>query len=84
VAASSFSIISPNIIEAVIGPGASGNVSVTTPYGTGSLGGFLILPSINSFNPTSAGTGTTVTLTGNNFNGVTAVSFGGVLLHLLT
>ncbi len=78
VAASSFSIVSPNIIEAVVGPGASGNVSVTTPYGTGNLGGFLILPSINSFNPTSAGTGTTVTLTGNNFNGTTAVSFGGV------
>ncbi|HEU5168452.1 MAG TPA: IPT/TIG domain-containing protein [Chitinophagaceae bacterium] len=77
-AASSFSIVSSNIIEAVVGPGTSGNVSVTTPYGTGNLGGFLILPSISSFNPTSAGTGTTVTITGNNFNGVTAVSFGGV------
>jgi len=78
VAVSSFSIVSPNIIEAVVGPGASGNVSVTTAYGTGNLGGFLILPSVSSFNPTSVGTGTTVTLTGNNFNGVTAVSFGGV------
>ncbi|HMK20508.1 MAG TPA: IPT/TIG domain-containing protein [Chitinophagaceae bacterium] len=78
VAASSFSIVSPNIIEAVVGPGASGNVSVTTPYGTGNRGGFLILPSVSSFNPTSAGTGTTVTLTGYNFNGVTAVSFGSV------
>ena len=74
----SWFVVSPNIIEAVVGPGGSGSVSVTTPYGTGSLSGFLILPSISSFNPTSAGTGTTVTVIGNNFNGVTAVSFGGV------
>ncbi len=37
----------------------------------------LPLPTITSFTPTSAGTGTTVTITGTNFTGATAVSFGG-------
>ena len=35
-------------------------------------------PFILSFNPVLGGTGTSVTITGNNFTGVTAVSFGGV------
>lgn len=34
-------------------------------------------PTITSFTPTSTGTGTVVTITGTNFNGATAVSFGG-------
>src|SRR4030095_9538792 len=55
-------------------------VSVTPPNGTGSMSGFFYAPPpiITSFNPTSAPTNTTVTITGSNFNGVTAVSFGGV------
>ena len=35
-------------------------------------------PQITSFTPTSAATGTTVTINGDNFTGATAVSFGGV------
>jgi large repetitive protein len=35
-------------------------------------------PFILSFNPVQGGAGTVVTITGNNFTGVTAVSFGGV------
>lgn len=34
-------------------------------------------PSITSFTPTSSGIGNTVTITGNNLTGATAVSFGG-------
>jgi hypothetical protein len=37
----SFTVISPKIITAVVGDGAKGDVRVTTPYGTASLGGFL-------------------------------------------
>ena len=35
-------------------------------------------PAITTFNPTTGGTGTQVTITGVNFTGATAVSFGGV------
>ena len=36
-----------------------------------------VAPTITSFTPLSAGTGTTVTITGTNFTGATAVKFGG-------
>jgi uncharacterized repeat protein (TIGR03803 family) len=40
--AASFSVLSAYGITAVVASGASGNVSVTTPYGTATLGGFYI------------------------------------------
>ena len=78
-AASTFSIVSATSINATVGAGASGVVSVTTASGTGTLAGFTYLPppTITSFSPTSAGTGQTVTITGTNFTGATAVNFGG-------
>jgi hypothetical protein len=78
VAASSFVVVSANTITAVVGPGASGNVSVTTPGGTASISGFSLLPTVSSFSPAAAGIGTTVTISGSNFTGVTGVRFGGV------
>ncbi|HET6766416.1 MAG TPA: IPT/TIG domain-containing protein, partial [Chitinophagaceae bacterium] len=81
VAASSFTVNSATSITAVVGTGASGNISVTTPGGTASMAGFAFIPppTITSFTPVSGGTGTTVTITGTNFlAGVTVVSFGGV------
>lgn len=77
---SSFIVVSSTTINAIVGNGASGNVSVTNPSGTGTLGGFTYIPPpvISSFFPTSASTGGTVTITGTNFNGVTSVKFGGV------
>ena len=80
VPASSFIVASSSVISAIVGSGASGTVAVTTPNGTGSMAGFFYAPPpiITSFNPTSAPTNTTVTITGSNFSGVTAVSFGGV------
>jgi hypothetical protein len=35
-------------------------------------------PTVRSFNPTTAGTGATVTITGVNFTGASSVKFGGV------
>ncbi|MEI9808312.1 MAG: IPT/TIG domain-containing protein [Bacteroidota bacterium] len=75
--ASGFTVESPTTISAVVGEAASGNVSVTTPYGTGSLAGLVILPKVVSFSPASAATGETITITATNITGVNAVSFGG-------
>ena len=55
-------------------------MSVTTPGGTGTLSGFTYsatAPTITSFTPTTAGTGTSVTITGTGFTNASAVSFGG-------
>jgi len=78
--ASSFTVDNSTTITAVVGNGASGSISVTTPGGTASLTGFTFIsaPTITSFTPTTAGTGATVTITGTNLTGVTAVSFGGM------
>lgn len=73
----SYTIISPSMIEAVVGLGSSGNLSVTSTYGTASLGGMTVAaPTINNFSPTSATLGDTVTIIGSNFNSVKAVYFG--------
>ena len=79
VPAASFVVNSPSSITAVVGTGANGSVSVTSPQGTGSLAGFIYLtpPIISSFNPTSGPAGTLVTITGSNFTGSTSVKFGG-------
>jgi hypothetical protein len=71
--------VSPTSITAVLAAGASGNASVTTPGGTGIKAGFTFIPAptIASFTPTTAAAGTTVTITGANFENASAVSFGG-------
>lgn len=80
VAAKSFTVVSSTEIKAVVANGNSGNVTVTNTWGTGSKGGFTYLPPpvIITFTPTSGEAGTTITITGNNFTGVTSVSFGGL------
>lgn len=82
VSASSFIILSPSSIAAVVAGGASGNITLVTPYGNNSISGFTFIPAttprINSFAPAVAPAGATVTITGLNFVGVTNVSFGGV------
>lgn len=79
VAASSFTVVSPTTITAVVGNGATGDVVVTGPGGTGSYSSFTYTaqPVITSFTPTVTGNGGPVTITGNFFTGTTSVSFGG-------
>ena len=79
VSASSVNIISPFQLTTVVNSGATGNISVTTPYGTASEPGFTWVPApvINSFTPATGIAGTTVTIAGSNFNNVSEVAFGG-------
>jgi hypothetical protein len=76
--ATSFTVVSPTSITAFAGNGTSGDVSLTNPYGTATLAGFTFIPppTITSFSPVGAATGETVTITGTNLGGATAVSFG--------
>jgi hypothetical protein len=50
---SSFTIVSSTRIDAVVDGGASGEVSVTTPKGTGSLFGFMFTPEVIATGATS-------------------------------
>ena len=79
VPATSFSFAGSTVINAAVGSGATGDVSVTSAGGTTTLAGFTFIPSavINSFSPTSALPGTTITIKGKNFTNASSVSFGG-------
>jgi hypothetical protein len=79
VPAQSFALLSPTSITAIVSTGASGMVRIITRSLTLSTGGFVFVPApvIAGFTPQSASSGTTVVITGRNFTGVTAVSFGG-------
>ena len=80
--ATSFVVNSSTSISATVGNGASGSVSVTTANGTASLAGFSYgVPTITLVNPTSGPVGSTVTITGTNFNTTASanhVFFGSV------
>jgi hypothetical protein len=74
VAAMSFTVDSATGITAVVGSGATGSVTVTTPNGPATLAGFSYGPPVvTSFAPASGPVTTTVTINGNNF----ATSAGG-------
>ncbi len=80
----SFTVVSPSLINAIVGNGSSGNIIIQKPGGINGLTfipGFTFLPSsatITSFTPINGNTGNTVTINGTNFTNVTAVSFGGM------
>jgi IPT/TIG domain/Secretion system C-terminal sorting domain len=87
VGAQSFTVNSSTSITATVWLGASGSVSVTAPGGTASLAGFTYIPpapTIISFSPQNGVSGTLVTISGTNFTGATAVSFGGVATSSFT
>jgi hypothetical protein len=79
-AAASFNIISDTRIEATLGSGATGTVSITTPGGTATSAGnftYYATPKITSFTPTSGGSDMMVTINGADLSGVTSVTIGG-------
>src|SRR5438067_33231 len=75
----SFTVGSATAITATVPAGAtSGPISVTTSDGTASsAASFTVInpPTITSFTPSSGPVGTSVTISGTNFNGATAVLF---------
>ncbi|QEM10130.1 IPT/TIG domain-containing protein [Mucilaginibacter rubeus] len=74
-----FKVLSPTTIEATVGYGTSGAVTVSSEGGYASLQGFVHTgPVITSFSPASAGIGESVIIKGSNFTNTSAVEFGGV------
>ncbi len=80
VMASWFTVVDDATIVAVVGGANAGNVSVTTPAGTTSLGGFTAvpLPIINSFTPVAGPPGTLVTISGSNLDNPASFTIGGL------
>ena len=87
-AAATFSVDSSSQITASVASGSTtGKISVTTSAGTGtSAANFTvnIPPTITSFTPTSGVAGTSVTITGTNFTGATAVKFNSTAASAFT
>jgi hypothetical protein len=79
VPAASFTVVSPFVIVAVAGTGATGEISITTTGGTGAKSTFTFIgsPTITSFSPAIAKHGDYVEIIGTNLTGVISVSFGG-------
>lgn len=86
--ASSFAVVSPTIITAMVGSGTSGNVEVETFGGTFSSPGFTIIyaPEITSINPLIAPAGAPVVIKGKHFSSTpneNTVYFGPVKATVL-
>jgi hypothetical protein len=78
--AASFTVDSSTGISAIVGQGASGNLTVMTGFGTATDSGFIFKgPLIYHYAPTNGTAGDTIQISGTNFTGVTTVSFGGVV-----
>lgn len=89
VPAASYAVINSTTIQAVVANGASGDVSVTTPFGTNVLPGFNFTTqlTVSSFTPNSGPVGTPVTINGANFSTNAAdniVYFGDVKANVLS
>lgn len=78
--AQSYHIVSDTVITATVGDGSSGAVSVYGQGGQGSKEGFVFLPPpvVLSLSKTIGATGASIVITGANFTGATAVTFGGM------
>ena len=77
--AASFSSVTFSSLTATVPANATNApISVTTADGTGtSAQTFFVTAAVIGFTPTNSAPGTTVKITGNNFNGTTAVNFNG-------
>lgn len=79
--AQNYIVSSPSQIIATLGNGSSGAITVTTQTGSTSATQqfvFTAPPTVTFFSPTFGGPGTVVNIFGSFFNGVSAVTFGGI------
>ncbi len=78
--AKSFTVNSETMITATVALGSSGDIKVLTADGLVSSPGFtyIMVPRVDYFTPTNAGAGTTLRITGVNFDQVTSVKFGSI------
>lgn len=81
--AASYTVDSPTQITAAIGSGNTGKIQVVASGGTAtSAMNFTLptpppVPTVTTFSPAIATTGTVITINGTNFTGATQVTFGG-------
>jgi hypothetical protein len=81
VAAANVIPINRDSVKVVVGNGTSGSIYLANCcFGSTTYPGFVFkqTPVITSFSPTSAASGTSITIKGEYFTGATAVNFGGV------
>jgi FG-GAP-like repeat/IPT/TIG domain len=82
VSALSFTILSDTVLTAIVGTGATGDITVTAPLGDASDSVFTYIQppvlTISGFSPQSGPTGTVVTISGAGFLSTPSVYFGGV------
>lgn len=86
VPAKSFTVIGNYSILAVVAAGASGNITVTSAKSQASKAGFTYIPppTITSFSPTSAITGSTIVINGTGFTDVLSVTINGYSMQSYT
>lgn len=77
--AASFSVLTDTTMTIIVGAGSSGNIQIFNPAGfaTASPAFTFTGPQITSFLPATASPGDTIVISGNNFNNVSEVNFGG-------
>lgn len=87
--AASYTKVSDTVMSAIVGSGATGSINAAATYGSATIAVFNYsnVPLINTFTPAAGAIGTTVTITGANFNTVPAsntVYFGSVKAPVVT
>ncbi|MCA6471813.1 MAG: IPT/TIG domain-containing protein, partial [Chitinophagaceae bacterium] len=82
----SFTVVSSGSIQASVGSGSSGLVSVISVGCEASLSGFSFIPApiITSFEPTAAATGALITITGSYFDNTSVITLGGTSVSSFT
>jgi len=85
--AKKFKVKSGTKITAIVGPGSSGDISVSTSAGTAYFSGFIFIsspskPVITTFLPHSAMMGDTIVINGEGLSGANKVYFGGTMAQI--